>query len=421
MDINNFFTQFNSQDSYAILFIMLVAFLFGLLLGYILRSRRVNELRRELKEKKKELADAEAQVEALQEQLGLKEADLKKAGFALREAEARVERVEEEKETLHKEIFNLNRKLEEIQAADRSYETTIEELNTTIIGLKEKNKQLSQTLEVEDEGTENLAQMQSIYNATRNRLEEMEARLGRLEGVNSELRSELDSLKEQGVQSRPKAITAVPEPAAVIHPQPSLPDADVVKKEPALDVNPDKNVLGDKILPEEEVPEKDDLTRIEGIGAFLEKKLNEIGVYTFEEIASWDSERIREVTEAIEYFEGRIERDNWVEQAARLALRKQENPESFQKKPGPLSKDPENLQAIEGIGPQIEELLKNAGIRNWEGLADANIEQLKAILESADESFQGIDPSSWPDQARLAKNGEWAVLQEYQNELSGGE
>ncbi len=425
MDFSKLFDQFNTQDSYAILFIMLIAFLFGLLLGYILRSRRVMQLRKELKEANKELADARAQAEALEEQLGLKEADLKKAGFAVREAEARAERIEEEKGGLHKEIFELNRKLDELQSANKSQEATIEELNTAIIGLQSKNQQLSETLETEDQSVEGMAQMQSIYNATRQRLEALEERLDRLAGENENLREELHGLKSSGIMAATAAPLVAPsteerqEPRS-IHPEPGLPDAGVVEEEPVVVVNPDKPFLKDKVGVAAEADEKDDLTRIEGIGPFLEKKLNEIGVFTYEEIASWDSKRIKEVTEAIQYFEGRIDRDNWVEQAARLALKKQENPEAFRSRPGALSNDPEDLKIIEGIGPKIEELLKTAGISNWDTLAEAEEERLRDILEAAGSAYQIHDPSTWPTQARLAANGEWGVLREYQAELYGG-
>ena len=62
--------------------------------------------------------------------------------------------------------------------------------------------------------------------------------------------------------------------------------------------------------------QKDDLTRISGVGNFIEKKLNNLGIYTFEQISHFDSATIERVTDAIEFFPGRIERDNWVSQAA---------------------------------------------------------------------------------------------------------
>jgi len=60
---------------------------------------------------------------------------------------------------------------------------------------------------------------------------------------------------------------------------------------------------------------KDDLTKIKGVGPFIEKKLNGLGIYTFEQIGAFTPETIEKVTEAIEFFPGRIERDNWVKQA----------------------------------------------------------------------------------------------------------
>ena len=64
--------------------------------------------------------------------------------------------------------------------------------------------------------------------------------------------------------------------------------------------------------------EKDDLTQIDGIGTFLENKLNELGVYTYEQIARFDDTITSIVTNKIAFFPGRIEQDQWVEQAQSL-------------------------------------------------------------------------------------------------------
>jgi predicted flap endonuclease-1-like 5' DNA nuclease len=61
--------------------------------------------------------------------------------------------------------------------------------------------------------------------------------------------------------------------------------------------------------------EKDDLKLIHGIGPFIEQKLNKIGIYNFMQISNFDKDLIDRVTSAIEFFPGRIERDNWVNQA----------------------------------------------------------------------------------------------------------
>lgn len=63
----------------------------------------------------------------------------------------------------------------------------------------------------------------------------------------------------------------------------------------------------------------DDLKVIVGVGSFLEKKLHAIGIYTFRQIANFNEEDIDQVNDLIEFFPGRIVRDNWVGQAVELA------------------------------------------------------------------------------------------------------
>lgn len=62
----------------------------------------------------------------------------------------------------------------------------------------------------------------------------------------------------------------------------------------------------------------DDLKRIRGIGVLIEKKLNSIGVSTYEQIANWTNADIDRVSQILD-FKGRVERESWVEQARILA------------------------------------------------------------------------------------------------------
>lgn len=68
-----------------------------------------------------------------------------------------------------------------------------------------------------------------------------------------------------------------------------------------------------------EPEDKDDLTKIKGIGPFIEKRLNMIGIYTFQQLADLSPEMIDRVGAAIEFFPHRIIRDNWVGQAIAFA------------------------------------------------------------------------------------------------------
>jgi NADH-quinone oxidoreductase subunit E len=62
----------------------------------------------------------------------------------------------------------------------------------------------------------------------------------------------------------------------------------------------------------------DDLKRIKGIGKVNEGKLNALGVFHFDQVAAWDRPAIRWVGTYLA-FPGRIDREDWVNQAAMLA------------------------------------------------------------------------------------------------------
>ena len=64
----------------------------------------------------------------------------------------------------------------------------------------------------------------------------------------------------------------------------------------------------------------DDLTRIKGIGKAIVDKLNAIGVTTYAQIAGWKRKDIGEVNEKLA-LKGRIDREEWVKQAKKLAKR----------------------------------------------------------------------------------------------------
>ena len=62
----------------------------------------------------------------------------------------------------------------------------------------------------------------------------------------------------------------------------------------------------------------DDLTEIKGVGPVLSAKLNEFGVYRFQQIALWDDAVIEEFSKRLKAFRNRIQRDDWLQQAKAL-------------------------------------------------------------------------------------------------------
>jgi predicted flap endonuclease-1-like 5' DNA nuclease len=80
---------------------------------------------------------------------------------------------------------------------------------------------------------------------------------------------------------------------------------------------------------------------------------------------------------------------------------------------------PDDLKRIEGIGPKISSLLQAAGVLTFAQLAETDVSRLKGILEEAGLGTLA-DPTTWPQQARLAADGQWDALGALQDELKGG-
>lgn len=66
---------------------------------------------------------------------------------------------------------------------------------------------------------------------------------------------------------------------------------------------------------------RDDLTKISGIGPKIQKKLNEMGIYSYKQIAAFTPAEIEKVASTLKVFKGRIGRDNWIGQAAALSIK----------------------------------------------------------------------------------------------------
>ena len=81
----------------------------------------------------------------------------------------------------------------------------------------------------------------------------------------------------------------------------------------------------------------------------------------------------------------------------------------------------DDLKVIEGIGPQIEKLLYEAGVHTYRQLSLANPAAIREILDKEGARFQMHNPQTWPRQALLAATGQWDELHEWQDTLNGGD
>ena len=164
---------------------------------------------------------------------------------------------------------------------------------------------------------------------------------------------------------------------------------------------------------------KDDLQVIKGIGPFIEEKLNALGITTYRQLANMTSKLETQVNEAIEFFSGRVKRDQWVAQAKILlgedvkldekALKQAEELERIAQKAEGIdfgilgvasASEANDLQRIKGIGPFIAEKLNALGIFKFSQLANMTSE-IEEEVNIAIEFFPGrVKRDEWVKQAQ---------------------
>ncbi|HEX6302784.1 MAG TPA: hypothetical protein VFZ76_01235 [Anaerolineales bacterium] len=78
----------------------------------------------------------------------------------------------------------------------------------------------------------------------------------------------------------------------------------------------------------------------------------------------------------------------------------------------------DDFRRLEGIGPKVNALLHEAGMRTYSDLAKSGEDNLREILRGA--NLYMLNPESWPEQAGLAAKGDWEALEALKEQLRGG-
>ena len=123
--------------------------------------------------------------------------------------------------------------------------------------------------------------------------------------------------KKPAVKSAPEKPVAKPAAVKTAKPAPTKPAA---KAPAAIKPGATANALG-----EPRGGKADRLIVIKGIGPVNERKLNEHGIFHFDQIAAWKKADII-AAEAYLAFDGRIAREDWIGQAKKLAKESQAKP-----------------------------------------------------------------------------------------------
>ena len=184
---------------------------------------------------------------------------------------------------------------------------------------------------------------------------------------------------------------------------------------------------------------------IEGIGPKMEEVLIENGINDFNALAVATPASLRTILDKYGDKYRIIDPNTWPQQAALANSRSWNDLISLQKtldtgrsdtvtdgntdsklekwliKAGIIRRwSQDDLKAVEGIGPKIESLLHDAGIKTWRALADTPVSRIQDILTAAGSRFALADPGTWPKQSELAADGKWDELNALQDALNAG-
>jgi predicted flap endonuclease-1-like 5' DNA nuclease len=188
---------------------------------------------------------------------------------------------------------------------------------------------------------------------------------------------------------------------------------------------------------------EDNLQIIEGVGPKMEEVLNKNGINSWKALADKTPDQLRTMLDSEGGKYKIIDPTTWSDQAQLAVGGNWEELIEMQKsldtgktdtlgntdsklekimvKLGILKKwKQDDLKAVEGIGPKIEELFHKAGIKTWKQLSETPLEKMQEILDAAGNRYKLADPGTWAQQAGLAAAGKFDELQALQDELDGG-
>ncbi len=141
----------------------------------------------------------------------------------------------------------------------------------------------------------------------------------------------------------------------------------------------------------------DNLTAVHGIGGLYERRLYQVGIFTWDQLARMDAGSLEEITRALPGSNTRA----WIEQAGELAKASDRVGADYD---GPL---PEDLTRINGIDQVYEDELYAAGIFTYRQLAERAPDELARIIP-AHLAGDHLDFAGWVAQADSLRDDYYA-------------
>ena len=164
----------------------------------------------------------------------------------------------------------------------------------------------------------------------------------------------------------------------------------------------------------------DDLTLINGIDDFTQRKLNALGIFTFRQIANIDSDAGTEVNDSLELLPGKIAEFAWAQQA--ITMLELKGVDDISSKPevdddnviADLSaaqikwaqigkagdRKSDDLTLIKGIDAEIQKKMKVLGVRTFDQISKMDKETAEAVNGALGLMPGRVSKMMWAEQAK---------------------
>jgi len=245
------------------------------------------------------------------DQIAILEQKLKKANSDITLKNDEIKKIQEKADSFEKELQLTKENLEKAKA---THQSEIKEWQTKLDKTHQEHKQKAQSLLGDTQNK--IKSLEQQLNDSKEKLNISQAKIETLveelentrkvyKIMQVELRSARNKLSQKEIEAQ----------------QPSTPEAQPLLNNNNFNENEkeeeEEKISKPTLLKEAKNGKKDNLTLVKGIGKVLEERLNNLGVFHFEQIASWTKTEQAWIDKYMS-FPGRIEREEWVQQAKKL-------------------------------------------------------------------------------------------------------
>ena len=297
--------------------LLVAATLVGIILGWVIRGNRSQHEKAAVSAGWQEQLDAQrkeherlvSQNKNLMDQVSQFQASNRDAKNRAKELSTVVQDAFARRDDLQREIKDIRSNLEVAVTQRDKLQTDLESRVGHEDIVKEKDDKIFQLSRELENWQDRLPPLIERYRAR-----DEEAR--RLEAELADAQERLSALEQ--AQDQDHAETRI-EP---VHDPDELTDGRDASNDP-IDDAPDDSREEAVDAPQESGDAKDNLKKIKGVGPAIEKTLNELGIFRFEQIADMSEYDIDRVAQRLKGFHSRIYREDWIGQAREFLERDQ--------------------------------------------------------------------------------------------------